>query len=172
MHVRRQVKIVRARKVFALPKGGKPRDIPLPESVALTLAAHLEQFPARLVTLPWREPGGEPVSASLVMTSATGLAVNRNTFNRYQWQPALKAAGVPAGRDAGTHQLRHHFASVLLYAGCDIRALSEYLGHTDPGFTLRTYTHLMPSAHDRMREAIDAARQQSHGPATAQATAD
>ena len=31
-----------------------------------------------------------------------------------------------------------------------------------------TYVHLMPSAHDRMREAIDAAREQDHGPATAQ----
>jgi hypothetical protein len=39
----------------------------------------------------------------------------------------------------------------------DIRALSEYLGHHDPGFTLRTYTHLMPSAPDRMRAAVDSA---------------
>ena len=38
----------------------------------------------------------------------------------------------------------------------------------DPGFTLRTYTHLMPTAHDRMRQAIDASRAQDHGPATAQ----
>jgi len=36
------------------------------------------------------------------------------------------------------------------------------------GFTLRTYTHLMPAAHDRMRQAIDAASAQDHGPATAQ----
>lgn len=173
VHVRRQVKIVRSRQVFALPKGGKPRDIPLPGSVALALAAHLERFPARPVKLPWREPDGEPVAANLLMTSPTGLAANRNDFNRYRWAPALKAAGVAAGRDAGTHQLRHHFASVLLFHGVDIRALSEYLGHTDPGFTLRTYTHLMPSAHDRMREAIDtAARQAADGPVTAQAVED
>jgi len=36
-------------------------------------------------------------------------------------------------------------------------ALSEYLGHHDPGFTLRVYAHLMPSAHDRLRSAIDTA---------------
>jgi len=33
--------------------------------------------------------------------------------------------------------------------------VAEYLGHTDPGFTLRTYTHLMPDAADRAREAMD-----------------
>jgi hypothetical protein len=33
----------------------------------------------------------------------------------------------------------------------DIRSVSEYLGHHDPGFTLRTYTHVMPSADERNR---------------------
>jgi integrase len=46
---------------------------------------------------------------------------------------------------------------VLLAGGVDIRALAEYLGHSDPGFTLRTYTHLMPSSADRMRKAVDRA---------------
>jgi site-specific recombinase XerD len=35
--------------------------------------------------------------------------------------------------------LRHTFASVLLHDGVDVQALSEYLGHSDPGFTLRTH---------------------------------
>jgi integrase len=46
----------------------------------------------------------------------------------------------------GCHALRHFPASTLLDAGESIRALSEYLGHADPGFTLRTYTLLMPSS--------------------------
>jgi hypothetical protein len=45
--------------------------------------------------------------------------------------------------------------SVLLDAGETIKALAEYLGHSDPGFTLRTYTHLMPSSESRTRRAID-----------------
>lgn len=44
----------------------------------------------------------------------------------------------------GSHMLRHMYASTLLADGVDIRTLPEYLGHGDPGFTLRTYTHLMP----------------------------
>jgi hypothetical protein len=33
--------------------------------------------------------------------------------------------------------------------GTSIRALADYLGHADPGFTLRTYAHLMPTSEDR-----------------------
>ncbi|RAO34481.1 hypothetical protein PSN13_03348 [Micromonospora saelicesensis] len=55
------------------------------------------------------------------------------------------------------HILRHTYASVLLDAGESIKALSTYLGHADPGFTLRTYTHLLPTSEDRTRRAIDTA---------------
>lgn len=55
------------------------------------------------------------------------------------------------------HALRHYYASVLLDAGENVKALAEYLGHSDPGFTLRTYTHLMPNSQDRARNAIDGA---------------
>ena len=53
------------------------------------------------------------------------------------------------------HAGRHFYASVQLEAGTSIRALAEYLGHSDPGFTLRTYTHLMPQAEDKAKRAVD-----------------
>lgn len=53
------------------------------------------------------------------------------------------------------HALRHAYASVLLDAGESIKALSGYLGHSGPGFTFRTYTHLLPSSESRTRKAID-----------------
>jgi hypothetical protein len=51
---------------------------------------------------------------------------------------------------------RHTAASAWLAAGVDVRTVAEYLGHSDPGFTLRTYVHLMPGAADRARLAMDA----------------
>nr|WP_232430570.1 hypothetical protein [Salinispora pacifica] len=36
------------------------------------------------------------------------------------------------------HALRHFYASALLDAGESIKALAAYLGHADPGFTLRS----------------------------------
>lgn len=58
-----------------------------------------------------------------------------------------------------------------LTRGENIKALPEYLGHSGPSFTLRTYTHLVPTSHDRTREAVDRALYQEHaidGPGTAQ----
>ncbi len=166
VHVRRQVKVVRARLVFAPPKEGKERDVPLPESVKLSLAAHLQRHPAHAVTLPWREPAGRPDTAALVFTSRERKACNRNYVNQNLWKPALVSAGVipepvdgkyVESRKHGFHALRHTYASMLLADGVDIRTLAEYLGHSDPGFTLRTYTHLMPSAPDKARRAVDRA---------------
>lgn len=50
--------------------------------------------------------------------------------------------------------LRHFYASVLLDAGESIKAVSEYLGHSDPRLTLKVYAHLMPNSRDRARKAL------------------
>ena len=55
------------------------------------------------------------------------------------------------------HAARHCYASALLEDGVNVRAVAEYLGHNDPGFTLRVYAHLMPSSDDRARQAVDRA---------------
>jgi hypothetical protein len=74
------------------------------------------------------------------------------------------------------HALRHFYASVLLDAGENIKALSQYLGHSDPGFTLRVYTHLMPSSESRTRKAVDSMYEgigsALDGPETAQDESD
>ena len=41
------------------------------------------------------------------------------------------------------HTFRHTCASLLFEAGKDVKQVSEWLGHADPAFTLRTYVHLM-----------------------------
>ncbi|KPI10088.1 int9, phage-related integrase [Actinobacteria bacterium OK006] len=43
---------------------------------------------------------------------------------------------------------------MLLGAGENIKALAEYLSHSDPGLTLRVYAHLMPSSQERTRKAV------------------
>lgn len=54
------------------------------------------------------------------------------------------------------HTLRHYFASITLADGVNIKELAEYLGHADPDFTLRLYTHMLPSSHERARKAVHA----------------
>ncbi|MGW0950079.1 tyrosine-type recombinase/integrase [Streptomyces sp. NPDC002623] len=183
LHVGYQVKLVAGHPVFAPPKRGKVRDVPLPEHVGQALAAHMKRFPPKEVTLPWLTPDGRPVTKKLLFTAPEGGALVRNNFNVQAWKPALVAAGVlpvpepgkriAESREDGMHALRHFYASVLLDAGENVKALSQYLGHGDPGFTLRVYTHLMPSSESRTRKAVDgmyrAAGEGNDGPQTAHA---
>jgi integrase len=166
IHVSRQVRLVGTKPVFALPKGNKIRSVPLPAQLAAALKAHMKEFPPVEVTLPWGKPDGEPKTFCLLFVDKKGRAYNRSVFNMGDWKRALVAAGVipprergarylQAAPDDGMHALRHAYASVLLDAGESIKALSEYLGHSDAGFTLRTYTHLLPSSETRTRKAID-----------------
>lgn len=172
VHVRQQVKLIGGRLHFAPPKGLKERTVPLASQTAQALAAHLAEYPAAEVALPWHEPKnrarhGKPVTAALLFTTADGRAIHRNAFNSHIWRPAIKSAGLPAGN--GCHTMRHTFASKLVAGGVDPRTVAEYLGHSDGGaLVLRTYSHLMPDAEDRARRALETAlADQDHGPHTA-----
>ncbi|MEV0570584.1 site-specific integrase [Dactylosporangium sp. NPDC050588] len=157
LHVRRQVKVVRSRLVFGLPKSDRERKVPLPASVAERIEERGGTYKPIAVTLPWEDPfSAELVTVTLLMTTPRRNAIRRNTFDALAWNPAIEDAGIVRTRATGTHALRHYYASVLLDAGESIKALSEYLGHWDPGFTLRQYTHLMPASQGRTRDAIDA----------------
>jgi integrase len=152
----RQVKMVRSRLVLGLPKNDRPRRVPLPGTVARELRRHMRAYRPVTVTLPWEDPASdERVTVTLLFTSTRHGAISRPTFDQKSWRPAVIAAGMVPTRSTGMHALRHFYASALLDAGESIKALSSYLGHSDPGFTLRTYTHLMPASEERTRRAID-----------------
>ncbi|WP_200303495.1 tyrosine-type recombinase/integrase [Streptomyces adelaidensis] len=182
LHVVRQVKLIRGKAVFAPPKCGKERDVPLPSSVAEALRAHMDPCKPVEITLPWRKPDGPKVSARLLFTNTASGVVWRSNFNIQEWKPALAVAGLipdagedgkyESAREHGMHALRHFYASVLLDAGESIKAVSQYLGHTDPALTLRVYAHLMPSSQERTRKAVDGVflppQSESDGPETAQ----
>ncbi|MGW3430605.1 tyrosine-type recombinase/integrase [Streptomyces melanosporofaciens] len=165
LHVTTQVKLIRGVAVFAPPKGNKDRDVPLPSSVASALRGHMENHPPVGIKLPWRKPDGPLVERRLIFTNRADGIVWRSNFNIQDWKPALAAAGLiptpPSGkpyasaREHGMHALRHFYASVLLDAGESIKAVSEYLGHSDPAMTLRVYAHLMPSSKERARRTLD-----------------
>ncbi|MFF4976322.1 tyrosine-type recombinase/integrase [Streptomyces sp. NPDC001083] len=167
LRVIRQVKLIRGKAVLAPPKCSKERDVPLPSSVAEGLRAHIDACKPVETELPWRKPDGPKVSVRLLFTNTAGGVVWRSNFNTQEWKPALAVAGLIAeagadgryesAREHGMHALRHFYASVLLDAGESVKAVSQYLGHTDPALTLRVYAHLMPSSHERTRKTIDGA---------------
>lgn len=183
IHVRRQVKAIGAKLVFAWPKNDKVREVPAPPNVFEALKLHVKEHPPVAVTLPWGDPAPPanereaeeraPQTHQLLFTSAEGKGVRQNVFTQYAWKPALAAAGVipppievrvgkaketrlkyVAAREYGFHSLRHTFASVMLDSGQPITAVSKWMGHANPAITLRIYAHMMPDADGRGRAAM------------------
>ncbi|MFF0862350.1 tyrosine-type recombinase/integrase [Nonomuraea sp. NPDC003560] len=167
VHVQRQIKILNDRLIFALPKGDKPRDVPLSEGVKIALSEHMRRFEPVEVTLPWMKEDGPPHTARLFFANSFGRPVHPSTFLR-TWHVALEQAGiVPLKRrekrgndfrEHGMHMLRKYFTSVLLAEGESPKAVADWLGHADGGaLLLRVYAHVLPKSEQRMRRIIDAA---------------
>ncbi|WP_293909900.1 site-specific integrase [Deinococcus sp.] len=85
----------------------------------------------------WQGPG-------YVFASELGGPTNPNYFYD-QFKKLAKGAGLP---DIRLHDLRHTAASLMIRRGVSPKVVSDRLGHTDPAFTLRVYTHL----YDEQRE--------------------
>jgi integrase len=54
------------------------------------------------------------------------------------------------------HECRHTFASLLIDAGVNPKAVQEFMGHATIEETFSRYGHLMPGARDQARELVDA----------------
>jgi integrase len=90
----------------------------------------------------------------LLFASARGTRINPSNVMRRVLKPAAVAAGLGEwvrtghGRRADTwvgfHTFRHTRATGLFRDGWNAVQVQKFLGHADPGFTLRTYVHLLP----------------------------
>lgn len=116
------------------------RTLPLPQYVADALALHIQQHP--------------PLADGSLFYNARG---NLWTTSRYGtvFRGAVARAGLPEGTTS--HDLRHHYASVLLFAGESVVAVAERLGHKNATLVLKVYGHLMPGSEERTRRALEAA---------------
>lgn len=115
------------------------RTIPLPQVVAEALSRHLAQFPAA-------EDG-------TLFTTRFGTPYRHDYYGTRIFGEAVTRAGLPSSTTS--HDLRHHYASVLLAQGESVIVVAERLGHHNASLVLSTYGHLMPDSEDRTRRAVD-----------------
>jgi integrase len=54
------------------------------------------------------------------------------------------------------HECRHTFASLMIAAGVNAKALSTYMGHANISITLDKYGHLMPGNEAEAAGLLDA----------------
>lgn len=64
-----------------------------------------------------------------------------------------EAAGL---RRITPHECRHTFASLMIAAGVNAKALSTFMGHANISITLDRYGHLMPGSEEEAAEMLDA----------------
>jgi integrase len=95
---------------------------------------------------------GRPNSRALVFPDADGGYLRRQNWRQRVWVPALAAAAIPYFRP---YDLRHTCATLLIYEGRTVNEVAQHLGHADPGFTARTYAHVLDGASKRRRVGIE-----------------
>jgi integrase len=84
--------------------------------------------------------GADSPGTERVFTAPEGGALNYSNLRQRVLDPARKAAGVEW---VTFHTFRHTFASLAFAAGRNVTQISAWLGHSDSGFTQKTYVHLM-----------------------------
>ena len=70
------------------------------------------------------------------------------------FKEALAAAGLP--ETIRLYDCRHTAASLLYAQGVPELQITAILGHTDPAFTRRTYTHLFPEMRRLAANSVEA----------------
>lgn len=118
-----------AQVVRVLGKGGKERMVPFGREAAKALRAWWKEWHGVCAPTLEEEP---------VFLGKRGARLSDRIVRRLIDHHAA-AAGVPQG--VHPHTLRHTFATHLLEAGADLRAIQELLGHSSLATTQR-YTHV------------------------------
>jgi len=121
-------------------KGNKERIVPVPRPIHDSLRAM------------WRDQGHR--NRQWLFPNKAGRApVSTNVLVR-TFADAAQAAGLPAGRRATPHTLRHSFATRLLEQKVDTRVVQVLLGHENIS-TTTIYTHLTEPTRASLRKQLD-----------------
>ena len=80
-----------------------------------------------------------------------------DAFNGKNVQDRADTAWARAGLERITpHECRHSYASTMIAAGVNAKALSTFMGHANISITLDRYGHLMPGSEDEAAALLDA----------------
>jgi integrase len=144
IHVRRSWDIAEQKDVGPKSAVGR-RKVPITSKLKSVLAEH-RLATGRTTGFVFGD-GDRPVSPSALTDRA-----------RAAWTAANEtmADGADPLERITLHECRHTFASLMIAAGVNAKALSTYMGHANIGITLDRYGHLMPGNEDEAAGLLDA----------------
>jgi integrase len=125
--------------------------VPIPETLALDLAAHVKQWPAETVL---SNEVGEPVGPWALERVFRKARAAVHAAAEEAREAGEDAPDVPVG--FRFHDLRHYLASLLIASGADVKTVQARLRHASAKTTLDTYGHLWPDRDESTRAAIEA----------------
>ena len=106
--------------------------------------------------------------SGLAFTWPDGAPIHPDLITRW-FEQHSRAAGLPKIR---LHDVRHSYASAALAAGVPAKVISERLGHATVGFTLDTYSHVLPGLDAAAAQAVAQLILRGNGTGPAQPIAD
>jgi integrase len=121
------------------------RDVPILEHVLDRLAGHLACAPRAACD-------GHTLAFAMPPTRETP---DPQPIRRQRFNGTFAMAAKAAGFKATPHDLRHHFASLMIYAGADVVELQALLGHSPRSDEWKRYAHLWPGGLDRARDRLN-----------------
>ena len=145
--------------IDAKTKAGR-RTVPIVEALAPELAQHKLRTGRDGSQLVFGPDGTRPFEPSTVRRralTAWGWREQRNPNPDGARPRYLLVERQPdALSPIGLHEARHTFASTLIAAGVNAKAICEAMGHASVTMTFDAYGHLMPGGRDDARARVDA----------------
>ena len=133
-------------------KSGKDRRVPIPAILRDHLDDHLLDF-------VWTDGLVFGVTADRPFNDTS---MRERTRKAWGWRLDDQGELVPSGlrepplEPITLHECRHTFASLMIAAGVNAKALSTYMGHAGIQITLDLYGHLMPGNESEAAAQLDA----------------
>ncbi len=113
------------------------RRVPIPEVLSPELVAHMAR---------------QSEDTEFVLANTKGKPFNASNVYRVSHRLWGTAGLTPLG----FHEARHTYASFMIAAGVNAKALSTYMGHSSITVTIDRYGHLMPGNEKEAAKLLDA----------------
>lgn len=124
------------------------RTVPLAATVANRLSAHLAGHPTLTMTCECHGTEHE------LLFHHNTRPLGKDAWNDRVWKPAVRAAKLTPTHTTGLHQLRHFYASQLLFDGVSMYDVAKFLGDSH-AVTEKTYAHLVDASYGRARKIME-----------------
>jgi integrase len=92
-----------------------------------------------------------PAEVPVVFPDTIGGRLRGGNFSKQCWYPIREKLDI---RHVKFHDLRHTQASLMLYAGVEMKVIQERLGHADFGTTANMYAHMMQDSQAKATEKL------------------